>query len=516
MTRLRPFWIVVAASAAALASWWLQADVRLDWSDEGFLWYGVWRVLAGEVPIRDFQSYDPGRYYWCAALSPLTGKGILGIRLAAALFQALALSLGLLALSRAARTRSALWTAGLVTLVWQFWFFRHFDSGYPLIAFFFAVRLIERPSPLRHLACGVFAGFSVWFGLNHALYVLAAFYSLSVYLEAKRAFSDGLRRRLAFAGGAAAGLAPLVGMMLAIPGFARAYGGHFDLLFGTLLRGATDIRALVRLPWNVPWNEIRAGEFYWTGVFHCVSWWFQGAALVTLVAVLGWALRRSIRLDASRVRGEAVLIAAVFVGAPYLHHVLARGDVTHLGEGMFPLVALALALDNRRLSRWIVLFTLVGALPLTNLFFKSFVAPAKMTLYRLGPDRLWIFKNDAHLADTYKRLVREHAPPGRPLFLAPIYATLYCVLEKPSPTHTIFFFKPGTEEQQRRTIDEIEKAGVDCAIVSDLAIDGREELRFSNAQRLVWNHLAAHFEAWPADGLPSEHYLLRRSLKAPR
>ena len=71
------------------------ASLNLIPADEGFLWYGVLQTRAGEIPIRDFQSYDPGRYYWCAAWSFLFGGGILGLRASIAVMQAVGLFFGL-------------------------------------------------------------------------------------------------------------------------------------------------------------------------------------------------------------------------------------------------------------------------------------------------------------------------------------------------------------------------------------------------------------------------------------
>jgi len=47
--------------------YWLIGHIAVHPSDEGFLWYGVLQTAAGEIPLRDFQSYDPGRYYWATA-----------------------------------------------------------------------------------------------------------------------------------------------------------------------------------------------------------------------------------------------------------------------------------------------------------------------------------------------------------------------------------------------------------------------------------------------------------------
>src|SRR6185436_18854581 len=75
--------IALAILLAALAHLW-RGHYLLNFADEGYLWYGVQRTAAGEVPLRDFMSYHPGRYHWCAALAPLVGDGIVGVRASSA------------------------------------------------------------------------------------------------------------------------------------------------------------------------------------------------------------------------------------------------------------------------------------------------------------------------------------------------------------------------------------------------------------------------------------------------
>ncbi len=98
---LPALWLGGLARFLALGFYGLTGHIGLNLYDEGFLWCGVIHTAAGEMPLRDFQSYEPGRYWWGAAWSLLLGDGILAVRLSAALFQVLGLWCGLLVARRA-------------------------------------------------------------------------------------------------------------------------------------------------------------------------------------------------------------------------------------------------------------------------------------------------------------------------------------------------------------------------------------------------------------------------------
>jgi len=144
-----------AAAVVFLLFLW-QGHISFSLADEGILWYGVQRVMLGETPIRDFMSYYPGRYYWSAALMSLWhDNGIISLRIAVAVFQALGLFIGLTLIARSTagwKRESWLWLliSALLFIAWMFPRHKLFDiflSIFWLLCWLFSLNA-PRPSAI--------------------------------------------------------------------------------------------------------------------------------------------------------------------------------------------------------------------------------------------------------------------------------------------------------------------------------------------------------------------------------
>lgn len=117
-------------------------------ADEGYLWYGAQRVLLGEVPLRDFMSYDPGRYYWSAALVSLNGQdSITALRVSVAVFQIFGLDVGLWLIARSQKKQNFIYVllSAVILAAWMFPRHKLLDIAISLFLMGVLTLLIENP-----------------------------------------------------------------------------------------------------------------------------------------------------------------------------------------------------------------------------------------------------------------------------------------------------------------------------------------------------------------------------------
>ncbi len=482
-------------------------DCFLGVADEGYLWYGVQRTVAGEVPLRDFQAYDPGRYYWCAAFAPLVGDGMLGLRFATAVFQALGLSFALLVAARFTRGLVELAFCGLLLGLWMFPRHKLFEPALASMAVWFAVRLLERPSVARHLAAGFFSGFAGFFGRNHALYAAAATGLLIAWMAWKERGGGQRKRAGAWALGVVAGYAPMWAMFLFVPGFA----GSFIESNRLILQHGTNLPLAYPWPWRTDWSALGGWDLA------CQAGLSAAFLLPCIALPLG--LFRAVRLRSAEVRTQAVIVASAVVGLFYVHHVSVRSHWSHLAECLPPVLLLALVLGASARRRWLRpaawgALALASALaflevhPLLAQFKPGYAQ--ELVECEVDGERLRLPKGKARLLQGLEALVSAVVPPDETLFIAPGRPGLYPILGRVAPTWWIYFFWQASEDEQRALIADLARRGVNWVLIVDRSIDDVEERRFQSTHPLVWQHLQSDFDPGAAGEFSTNYHLFRR------
>ncbi len=201
--------IIGLLSLAYYLSYYKYPEVDVD---EGLLIHGAQRAMDGQLPLKDFHQYMPGRYYLLAVWFLVFGKSIATARLLLVIVHTLRNILLFHVARRLLPLPFSLIPVGLMVLLPGFWVKADISSVL-LLNTLFLLKYLTPPHRTRHLVyLGLSVGFSVLFREDMAGYsflTVAVLLLVKGILDKERLWSI-LRKGLLFSLMISAVLAPVV------------------------------------------------------------------------------------------------------------------------------------------------------------------------------------------------------------------------------------------------------------------------------------------------------------------
>ena len=207
--------------------------------------------MLGEVPIRDFMAYDPGRYYWSAAVMSVWGdSGIVPLRgrrdILPGDWRDFRPIRGCPWIDETSLLLFCFYRP-IMFVMWMSSGSKYHDNSQPLILIAGADVLIEKPTKSRYFFAGLCVGLAAVVGRNHGVYGVAGSAGVMLWLSIKRQTAPGFCMASDGAAGVAVGYLPVIVMLLLVPGFAAAFWESIRFQF--------EIKA-TNLPLPVPWPGV--------------------------------------------------------------------------------------------------------------------------------------------------------------------------------------------------------------------------------------------------------------------
>lgn len=497
-----PLQCFAAASLAVFAFFLWEGHTGFNLWDEGYLWYGVQRVMQGAVPIRDFMAYDPARYYWSAGLMDLWGdNGIVAMRATVAMFEALGIFAGVYCMARTWQRPDPLYLllSVAILLVWMYPRHKLVDISISIFLVGALAYLVELPTARRYFLAGLVVGLAATFGRNHGLYGAIGGTGVILFLGIRH--KEGVspaKGLLYWVAGIVVGFSPIVLMALLMPGFTIAFWDSITFLF--------EIKATT-IPLPVPWP--------WRADFSApldlVAW--NVAIGLLFIAIIAFGVAATLWVCWQRYRHHPVspvLVAAAFLTLPYLHRAFSRASINTLAQSIYPILigCLVILAAWRPRAKW-------PAAILLGIFSVWFVHPyyegwqcrgdAPCADIEVSGDKLRVVPYIADDVALLRQLADDYAPNGRSVYVMPFWPGAYPLLGRLSPTWEIYALFPHNAAFEQAEIERLRAADPGFAFVYDFALDGRDDLRFRNTHPLIFQYILDHFDPVAS---PNPQYLV--------
>jgi len=508
--------IGLVLAAVTLTVWLPLVRWNVFTGDEGYLSYGVQRVIEGQLPYRDFQrNHAPGVYYMLVPIFRTFGASLIVTRV----FCLVLLAVAGVATYLVARAVTPRWAACLA-----------------------ALQCVLMPPPMHktYVPLMVLAGLALCAGLSRGTWgrwktALAgmgigaiallrqdvACYtfliaSMSVALVQivgrEKAAATPLGRRLVKAGILCAALAAGVGVIWApVLAFFAAKGALADIIRQVLLGGLRDHMEMT-LPFP-PISKVYARGIPLGGRLDASLFYFPAAMIAVGVIIVLLAVVRK------KARHKHFLIAQWTAMALLMHTlIMLRTDSYHVKQVLAaPSFIFACLAGAAAAGLWSVRRSPLGMLRRAPAFLLSALivlwgagitaravrsdilvtrASLKKALMLDEPRaRLLLDRAQKQNFEELFRTIRQMTGPDEPIFVAPYNSVLYFVAQRRNPTRydALFPAMVSSTDAQRDVIREVEEGRVRLIIVEDVAWDGLQERRFLNYAPVIRQYLSDDF-----------------------
>ena len=476
--------------------------------DEGHLWYVSQRTSLGEVPLRDFFSYDPGRYYWNSLFFYLADdSGLRTLILSGSAFGAMGLAAIWFSMCKAGV--SVHWRFACALLVaFAIGFPRHkvYEESLSLILCAVIFWVLLNPRELkRWFIFGCITGLAAFIGRNHGL-----FFVYSVILCIACLWVAGQRGLVVsaftlFSGGVVIGYMPMIGFIVFVPGFSEAF-----------IQSVIDVFQLqISLPipfvWTIDFSEALSITFIQKvsiGIL-CV--------LVPLFYVIGLAL------FVLKTHGENTNRIIIFCGAcciagiSYLHQAFERADTNHILQATLPIYPVVFSLAYylwgvnrfRRvsgaglfLSIAIILTGSIPSQPWVKFNVVSTYNPNSVTQVSIGGRLFFVKAYQAKLFAAIEEVSQVCEIASDDFLAAPHFPGVYALRGSKAPFWEIYYLYQRAPEFQQRHIAAIKDVRL-ILLAPDATVDGLEHLKLKNSYGLLMKYIDENFEALEVTDLPS-------------
>ena len=483
-------WMAALCLGSAIVAVVLLLDLRYGsfLADEGYLWYGVQRVLAGDIPIRDFMSYEIGRYYLSAAVLGLAGDtGLIALRMSLGIWMALGLGLAVCLIGWAWNERrwTRLLAPALLLGIWMVPRHKMFDIVVPIVLLFALAKTVADPRQGRFFVLGVAVGVAGLIGQNHGLYALAACgLSIAATWREKPPVQSWLRLLLSLAGGVIAGYLPAIAFWVCVP-------GYFDALVEALRYmlfeyGGTNIALPVPWPWRV-------ADAQWSSF--AVALFFLALPAFSIVAAL-----RAVSLTyRRRAREYPVFIAAIAVTIPYVNVAFSRADAGHLAQAILPPLIAAMAMPwpvaavgtyRKTLVAFALLLpSLIAAVPIHPRYQAALAGNWRHV--ELDRNWVWLEPYSADFVQAIQKL-RSALPDGSTLAMPS--PGISAMLHERNPLWEIYPLFPRSRSFQNKEIERLAMHPPALVVFSVHPLDGRPERAYTATHSSIYEYVVAHYD----------------------